>query len=62
MLKKNINIKDLTASERQALRVVLKNLIYITNIDPSLTVQTLNSKEFLGQYGQIKKTIVRMNM
>ena len=34
----NINFNALSPSEKASLRVIQKNLIYITNLSPSLTV------------------------
>lgn len=55
----NINFNALSPNEKASLRVIQKNLIYITNLSPSLTVDQLSKPEFLGQYGKIKKITPR---
>lgn len=51
----------MSMQDKQALRVIQKNLVYLTNLDPTLSHSDLKSPNFLAQYGTIKKIITRIN-
>lgn len=53
---------SLSRKHLQGLRVVQKNLVYVTGLRPStredLLLQTLRGEEYFGQYGKIVKIVV----
>ena len=64
--KKEVEKREIEASSRQNLagvRVVQKNLVYVIGLNPSIRdenqlLQTLRTKEYFGQYGDIDKIVV----
>lgn len=50
---------NLPNHERSQLRVIQKNLVYITNLDPSITQALLKQDQYLGQYGPMTKITVK---
>ena len=64
--KKEVEKREIEASSRQNLagvRVVQKNLVYVIGLNPSIRdenqlLQTLRTREYFGQYGDIDKIVV----
>lgn len=64
--KKEVEKREIEASSRKNLagvRVVQKNLVYVIGLNPSIRdenqlLQTLRTREYFGQYGDIEKIVV----
>ena len=70
--KKRAEVRQKEAQKREAenlsrkhlagLRVVQRNLVYVTGLNPSMreedVMQTLRGPQYFGQYGKIKKILV----
>jgi hypothetical protein len=47
--------------EKKSIRVVVPNVVYLTNLPPSLNEELLLLPEFLGMYGALEKVVVHKN-
>ena len=47
---------------KASITVIQRNLVYVTNIDPSLSLAQLQSPDFFGQFGKPKKITLRQNV